>query len=192
MLEGRGHTSNARRADTSETSPLLGWEVGAGDKQQVVTADRSGVEVDTRARGRLVIWCQGNGLIRITRVAGPTCPRSVGRLRVARVLFGFGVWIRVWWWDPKILVGMDADASGKQLSKVPEGGEARPGRGGVDKTFRPYLPDQMWLMPPSIDEWLAEDHLARFVSELVEDVFDLDVFYAVYTEKRGFPPMTLG
>ena len=76
---------------------------------------------------------------------------------------------------------MDADAGGEQLFEVPEDGEARPGRGGVDKTFRPYQPDQMWLMPPSIDEWVAEDHLARFVSELVEDVFDLDVFYAVYT-----------
>ena len=89
---------------------------------------------------------------------------------------------------PKILVGMDADAGDGQLFEVPEGGEVRPGRGGVDKTFRPYLPDRMWLMPPSIDEWVAEDHVARFVSELVEDVFDLDVFYAVYTEKRGFPP----
>ena len=93
---------------------------------------------------------------------------------------------------PKILVGMVDDAVDGQLFEVPESSEVRSGRGGVDKKFRAYMPDQMWLMPPSIDGWLAEDHLARFVSELVEDVFDLDVFYAVYTEKRGFPPMTLG
>ena len=87
----------------------------------------------------------------------------------------------------KILVGMN-DGAGEQLFEVPESDEARPGRGGVDKTFRAYQPDQMWLMPPSVDDWVAEDHLARFVDELVEDVFDLDVFYAAYTEKRGFPP----
>ena len=31
------------------------------------------------------------------------------------------------------------------------------------KTFRPYAPDQMLLLPPSIEEWLPEHHLARFV-----------------------------
>lgn len=58
----------------------------------------------------------------------------------------------------------------------------------VDKSFRPYDPDQMFLMPPSIAEWVAEDHLARFVSELVEEVLDLEPFLAVHTDARGFPP----
>ena len=35
------------------------------------------------------------------------------------------------------------------------------------KTFRPYEPDQMLLMPPSLGDWVPEDHLARFVSDLV-------------------------
>jgi len=60
--------------------------------------------------------------------------------------------------------------------------------GPVDKTFRPYDPDQMFLMPPSIADWVPEDHLARFVSELVDEVIDLGPFLAVFTEKRGFPP----
>ena len=38
----------------------------------------------------------------------------------------------------------------------------------VEKTSRPYDPNQVLLMPPSLDEWLPEGHLARFVSELVE------------------------
>lgn len=46
----------------------------------------------------------------------------------------------------------------------------------------------MFLMPPLIDDWLAEDHLGRFVSELVEEVLDLEPFLAVFTEERGFPP----
>lgn len=63
-----------------------------------------------------------------------------------------------------------------------------PGRAPVDKTFRVYDPHQVLLMPPSIDEWVPEDHLARFVAELVDEVVDLEPFLAVYTEKRGYPP----
>jgi transposase len=37
--------------------------------------------------------------------------------------------------------------------------------------------DQQFLMPPSLDEWLPHDHLARFVVEMV-DVLDLSAFYA--------------
>ncbi len=58
----------------------------------------------------------------------------------------------------------------------------------VDKTFRAYDPHQVLLLPPSIDDWLPEDHLARFVSELVDEVLDLVPFLAVFTEARGFPP----
>ena len=64
----------------------------------------------------------------------------------------------------------------------------RPPRGRVDKTFRSYDPDQLLLMPPSIGEWLPEGHLARFISELVDEVLDLEPFLARYTEARGFPP----
>ena len=63
-----------------------------------------------------------------------------------------------------------------------------PVKGRVDKTFRAYDPGQVLLMPPSIADWVPEDHLARFVSELVDEVIDLEPFLAVFTEKRGFPP----
>jgi len=49
------------------------------------------------------------------------------------------------------------------------------GRGPVAKTFRPYDPHQVLLLPPSLEEWLPEGHLARFVSELVEEALDLSV-----------------
>jgi transposase len=39
--------------------------------------------------------------------------------------------------------------------------------------------DQSFLMPPSLDEWLPEDHFARFVIAMVEEM-DLAAFYADY------------
>jgi transposase len=36
------------------------------------------------------------------------------------------------------------------------------------RTFRPYEPDDLWLLPPSPQEWLPEEHLAYFVADLVE------------------------
>ncbi len=55
------------------------------------------------------------------------------------------------------------------------------------KTFRPYDPDQMLLMPPSLADWVPEDHLARFVRDVVE-ALDLSAIEDVYTEERGYPP----
>ena len=85
--------------------------------------------------------------------------------------------------------GMTSDAGAGRLFVAPVVEVDEPVVGArVDKTFRPYDPHQMFLMPPSIDDWLAEDHLARFVSELVDEVLDLEPFLAVFTEARGFPP----
>jgi len=55
------------------------------------------------------------------------------------------------------------------------------------KTFRPYEPDQMLLMPPSLAEWVPEDHLARFVGDLL-DTMDLSAIEDAYDEERGYPP----
>jgi len=38
------------------------------------------------------------------------------------------------------------------------------------KTYRPYVPDQSYLLPPSPSEWLPKDHLAYFVLDLVADL----------------------
>jgi transposase len=56
------------------------------------------------------------------------------------------------------------------------------------KTYRPYLPEQDLLLPPSLREWLPENHLAYFVSDLI-DALDLSAITAVYEdEERGYPP----
>ena len=39
--------------------------------------------------------------------------------------------------------------------------------------------EQAFLLPPSLDEWLPEDHFARFVIAAVE-AMDLSAFYAEY------------
>ena len=45
------------------------------------------------------------------------------------------------------------------------------------------------LLPPSLDEWLPQGHLARFVAELVDEVLDLSAVYADYANDRGgYPP----
>jgi len=46
-------------------------------------------------------------------------------------------------------------------------------------TFRPYAPDQGFLLPPSPRDWLPEDHLAYFISDTV-DALDLSAFYERY------------
>jgi transposase len=56
------------------------------------------------------------------------------------------------------------------------------------KTYRPYLPEQDLLLPPSLRDWLPENHLAHFVSDLI-DHLDLSAITAVYEEEdRGYPP----
>jgi len=56
------------------------------------------------------------------------------------------------------------------------------------KGYRTYLPEQDLLLPPSLREWLPENHLVYFVSDVV-DQLDLSGMYAVYEkEKRGQPP----
>ena len=56
------------------------------------------------------------------------------------------------------------------------------------KTYRPYVPEQDLLLPPSLREWLPEQHLAFFVSDLV-DHLDLSAITARYeAEERGYPP----
>ncbi|MGP5733104.1 transposase, partial [Arthrobacter rhombi] len=46
----------------------------------------------------------------------------------------------------------------------------------------------MLLVPPSLDEWLPQDHLARFIGELVDTELDLTRFYASHAKAKGQPP----
>ncbi len=58
----------------------------------------------------------------------------------------------------------------------------------MGKTYRPYLPEQDLLLPPSLRDWLPEGHLAYFVSDLIDEV-DLSAIESYYErEERGYPP----
>ena len=56
------------------------------------------------------------------------------------------------------------------------------------KTYRSYLPEQDLLLPPSLREWLPDDHLVYFVSDVV-DQLNVSAIESVYEEDdRGQPP----
>ena len=43
----------------------------------------------------------------------------------------------------------------------------------MEPLFRPYTPDQHHLLPPSLRDWLAEDHMAYFISDTVDGLCPL-------------------
>ncbi|HPZ55671.1 MAG TPA: IS1182 family transposase [Bacillota bacterium] len=56
------------------------------------------------------------------------------------------------------------------------------------RRFRTYQPKQQYLLPPSLDDWLPEDHLARFINEVVDEL-DLSAIFREYEgDGRGNPP----
>jgi len=58
----------------------------------------------------------------------------------------------------------------------------------MPKGYRAYLPDQDLLLPPSLRDWLPENHLVYLVSDVV-DQLDLSKIHAHYgDEGRGQPP----
>ena len=58
----------------------------------------------------------------------------------------------------------------------------------MSKTCLPYDPDQQLLLPAGLQEWLPDDHLAYFISDVV-DQLDLSSITARYEgERRGGPP----
>jgi transposase len=54
----------------------------------------------------------------------------------------------------------------------------------VSKNFRTCDLDQPFLLPPSLQDWLPESHLARFVAELVPGL-DLSKIYGFYGRRDG-------
>src|SRR5229473_668416 len=50
------------------------------------------------------------------------------------------------------------------------------------KTYRTYLPEQDLLLPPSLREWLPDDHLVYFVSDVV-DQLNLSAIESAYDDQ---------
>ena len=52
----------------------------------------------------------------------------------------------------------------------------------MSKTYLPYEPDQQLLLPAALQEWLPDDHLAYFISDVV-DQLDIEVGCQKWTRK---------
>ena len=59
----------------------------------------------------------------------------------------------------------------------------------MSRDFREVDRETAWLLPPSVQDWLPEDHLARFVVEIV-DSLDLGRLTSAYGHggKRAYHP----
>jgi transposase len=58
----------------------------------------------------------------------------------------------------------------------------------MSKTYRPWKIDQPLLLPVTVQDFVDEDHLARFVVGLVVEHLDLREIEAAYASERGQPP----
>src|SRR5208282_6468419 len=58
----------------------------------------------------------------------------------------------------------------------------------MSKSFRPWDVDQVWLLPPSIQDLVPAGHIAHFVRETVRDGLELSRIMDTYEEERGYPP----
>jgi transposase len=59
----------------------------------------------------------------------------------------------------------------------------------MSKTFRAWDVDQVWLLPPSVHDFVPAGHAVHLVRELVRTELDLTAIVAAYErEERGQPP----
>ena len=58
----------------------------------------------------------------------------------------------------------------------------------MSKTYLPYEPDQQLLLPAALLEWLPDDHLAYFISDVVDQLDMSEVTARYERERRGGPP----
>src|SRR3972149_6105200 len=58
----------------------------------------------------------------------------------------------------------------------------------MSKTYRPWNPDQNWLLPPAPRDWVPEGDLTYFLLDVVQTL-DLSAILRKYElEGRGYPP----
>jgi transposase len=56
-----------------------------------------------------------------------------------------------------------------------------------------YDREQAFLLPPSIDDWLPQDHLARFIVEIIDqlDISSIDKQYSGRSGRQAYNPKIL-
>src|SRR5215216_2694190 len=58
----------------------------------------------------------------------------------------------------------------------------------MSKHFRPWKIDETQLLPPSVQDYVPKDHLARLIVALVRESLDLSAINGSYTSGLGQPP----
>ena len=58
----------------------------------------------------------------------------------------------------------------------------------MSKQFRPWKIDERQLLPPSVEDYVAADHLSRLIVSLVRESLDLSAISGSYTSGLGQPP----
>jgi transposase len=58
----------------------------------------------------------------------------------------------------------------------------------MSKHFRPWKIDERQLLPPSVEDYVAADHLSRLIVSLVRESLDLSAISGSYTSGLGQPP----
>ncbi|WGS19933.1 MULTISPECIES: IS1182 family transposase [unclassified Bradyrhizobium] len=58
----------------------------------------------------------------------------------------------------------------------------------MSKDFRPWKIDEAQLLPPSVQDYVAKDHLSRLIVSLVRESLDLSAITASYRSGLGQPP----
>jgi transposase len=53
--------------------------------------------------------------------------------------------------------------------------------------YKSYNPHQLFLLPPSLNEWLPKDHLVYFLLDVVSECFDLSEFGVNRRKRQGQP-----
>lgn len=62
----------------------------------------------------------------------------------------------------------------------------------MSKHFRPWKIDEAQLLPPSVQDYVPEDHLSRFIVVLVRESLDLSEITGSYSSGLGQPPFHPG
>src|ERR1700710_3040577 len=58
----------------------------------------------------------------------------------------------------------------------------------MSKVFRPWKTDEVWLLPPSVADFVPAGHPAHLIRDLVSEELDLSAILGAYTEMKGYPP----
>jgi len=58
----------------------------------------------------------------------------------------------------------------------------------MSKVFRPWKTEEIWLLPPSVSDFVPAGHPAHLIRDLVSEELDLSAIMGAYTEVKGYPP----